>query len=141
LVSNLFGTLAADDSFQLFSSSSGVYAGAFSSIQLASPGPGLLWQTNQLNASGVLSIIAGPLFRIGAFSVPSRSLVFSGSNGVPGSTFYILTTTNLSLPPTNWVTTSTNVFDSNGGFMLTNNVETNVPQQFFQLYFGPIPPN
>jgi len=59
MVTNLSGTLAAGDSFEVFAAAN--YAGSFSAISPAIPGAGMLWDTTQLATSGTLGIIAGTL--------------------------------------------------------------------------------
>lgn len=60
------------------------------------------------------------------------NLVFTGSNGVPGSTYYLVSSTNLALPLNQWQPAASNVFDSNGNFNVTN-VKSPVSQQFFRI--------
>jgi Concanavalin A-like lectin/glucanases superfamily/Putative Ig domain len=60
-------------------------------------------------------------------------LIFSGSNGVPTWPYYVLTSTNLMLPPTAWTVIATNVFDGNGSFIFTNSLNLNVTQCFYRL--------
>jgi autotransporter-associated beta strand protein len=129
---NIDGPLAAGNSFKLFNASS--YAGSFSSIAPASPGLGLAWNTSQLNVSGTLAVMAvSPAPVIGSVAFSAGNLVLTGSNGVPGSTFYVLAATNLTTPLTNWLVLSTNVFNANGDFSLTNMVGSNLPDEFFEL--------
>ncbi len=134
-VTNLAGTLVPGSSFKLFSASSG-YEGSFNAIVPSTPGPGLLWDSSQLNVSGTLGVLAAPpLF--GSFAFSSGNIVFSGSNGIPNQPFYVLATTNLATPLTNWVVVATNAFDGNGNFSLTNTVGAGAPQQFFELSEAP----
>jgi fibronectin-binding autotransporter adhesin len=57
-VTNLAATAFANgDSFKLFDATT--YTGAFSAIIPASPGSGLVWNTNQLTTSGTLSVVSG----------------------------------------------------------------------------------
>ncbi|MEY4388057.1 MAG: hypothetical protein RLY20_3340 [Verrucomicrobiota bacterium] len=49
--------LAATDTFQIFSATT--YGGAFASITPATPGAGLVWNTNTLTTDGILRIAAG----------------------------------------------------------------------------------
>jgi fibronectin-binding autotransporter adhesin len=56
-VTNLAGTLAATDTFKLFSAVGGI-SGAFSSLVPAAPAAGLAWNTNTLTTDGVLRFIA-----------------------------------------------------------------------------------
>jgi autotransporter-associated beta strand protein len=107
--------------------------GAFSRIEPASPGPGLGWDTSRLAIDGTLRVVALPTPGIAGISIVDHSVVFSGTNGLPGTTSYVLGTTNVALPLANWVRIATNVFDANGNFNFTNAVNPNMPQQFFLL--------
>ena len=61
------------------------------------------------------------------------SLVFSGTNGAPNGTYYVLTSTNLALPVANWTRVSTNAFSSSGTFSVTNAINPAVGQQFYLI--------
>jgi hypothetical protein len=61
------------------------------------------------------------------------NLVFAGSNGAPGNTYYLVSSTNLALPLAQWQPSATNVFDSNGNFNITNPSVQNLRQQFFRI--------
>ncbi len=61
-------------------------------------------------------------------------MVFSGSGGTPNSIFYVLSSTNIAAPLTNWITVQTNQFDSNGNFSVTNSPATN-EQTYYLLKF------
>ncbi len=57
VLTNLSGTLAAGNSFKLFSATN--YTGSFSAIVPAIPGTGLAWDTTQLTANGTLNVVVG----------------------------------------------------------------------------------
>jgi hypothetical protein len=123
--------LAAGNSFQIFSAAS--YSGSFSNVSPAVPGPGLEWNTNQLN-NGILSVVEGnsqPV--ISGIQLSGSNLILTGSNGVSGGTYYILTSTNVAAPIANWTTLSTNNFDSNGFFSITNSINSNISRCFYLL--------
>ncbi len=61
------------------------------------------------------------------------SVILSGSNGSTNPDYEVLTSTNLTLPQTNWTTVSTNTFPGNGHFNLTNPLDPKADQQFFSL--------
>jgi len=61
------------------------------------------------------------------------NLVFNGTGGQTNGVYYVLTTTNLAAPPTNWTRLLTNPFDGNGNFNFTNPLTTNSPQSFYML--------
>ncbi len=69
------------------------------------------------------------------FNLAGTSVVFRGSNGFAGGTYYVLTSTNLQAPLARWTTIATNLLDANGFFTLTatNAVRSKAPRQFFIL--------
>jgi fibronectin-binding autotransporter adhesin len=133
VVTNLVGTLAAGDSFQLFQASR--YVGTFSAISPVRPGADLAWDLSRLN-TGVLGVVsssgAAPpqitQFRI----VPGGTMVFSSTTNSANAyrTGYLLMSTNL----VNWTCIRTNGFDASGCFSITNALDTrSAPRQFFLL--------
>jgi hypothetical protein len=62
----------------------------------------------------------------------AAGLVISGSLGIPGNLYSCLTATNILTPFSNWVSSSSIVFDTNGNFTSTQGISGN-PQQFFAL--------
>jgi fibronectin-binding autotransporter adhesin len=76
-------------------------------------------------------IVSLPQF--GNISVTPNGLVMSGSGGTPNASYYLLSSTNLALPLTNWTCLLTNQFDAGGNFNFTNAMNTNTPQQFYIL--------
>jgi len=84
--------------------------------------------TNSSPASAVLlrALIATPLLQ-------SNLLVLSGSGGQPGRPYYVLSSTNLSLPATQWTPVGTNSFDGNGLFRFTNSQDPSSPQLYYLL--------
>jgi autotransporter-associated beta strand protein len=67
VVSNLGGTLAAGDSFRLFSANS--YGGHFASVSMPPLVPGLYWDSSQLAVNGTVRVA----------TAPALSVSFSGS--------------------------------------------------------------
>jgi hypothetical protein len=65
--------------------------------------------------------------------VSANNLIFGGTNGVAGAGYYVLSSTNLAVPLTNWTVLSTNIFDGSGNFNITNSMSPNVPKQFYLL--------
>jgi hypothetical protein len=133
VITNL-GTIsfAAGDRFKLFNAAK--YLGAFTNIVPAIPGINLAWDTSELS-NGALSIVAEPTQppEFGALKINGGNLIFSGSNGVPNWTYYLLATTNLKLPAASWVLLATNVFDEAGRFLFTNLADFDAPAQFYRL--------
>ncbi|HEY4414852.1 MAG TPA: glycosyl hydrolase [Verrucomicrobiae bacterium] len=132
VVTNLAGTLSVGDSFKLFSAAT--YAGAFTSISPATPGPGLSWNATNLVVNGTLSVVLGNVnLQFGSFSRSGSNLWFSGSGGAAGAGYSILSATNLSQPMTNWNLLGGGNFDSNGNFIFTNPLAPLTLQQFFGI--------
>jgi len=52
---------------------------------------------------------------------------------VPGSTYYILSSTNVLLPLANWQRLATNVFGSGGEFVFTEPLNPALPRSFYAL--------
>jgi autotransporter-associated beta strand protein len=123
---------AAGDSFKLFNASS--YLGAFTSVSPAIPGINLAWNTNSLS-SGVLSVVASPTPQpvIASSTMNGNNFILNGSNGVPGWPYWVLSTTNLALPMSDWSLISTGAFDPYGNFIFTNPMNSSASQNFYLL--------
>ena len=120
-VTNLAGTLAAGDSFKLFSAAS--YAGNFATTNLPTLASGLVWMWAPTN--GTLSVVstASPpvLSGVATLSGTSFSLSFSGTSG---QSYTVLVTTNLALPVDTWTPLTNGVFGS-GPVNFTDTAATN----------------
>jgi hypothetical protein len=71
--------------------------------------------------------------RIVSCTRSGSSLLIGGTNGVPGSTYFVLAQTNLAAPLSNWMFLATNKFDPSGNFSFTNSIEPNLPARFYLL--------
>jgi hypothetical protein len=83
--------------------------------------------TNSVNVNLSVIALTPPVFAPPQLS--GNNLVLSGTNGPANGTYFVLTTTNLSLPVSQWTILSTNTFDANGNFSFTN------PAAELQQYF------
>jgi Immunoglobulin domain len=72
---------------------------------------------------------------IASFSLSGTNLVINGENGLSGHTYFVLMSTNLTLPSSQWTPVATNVLNADGIFIInvTNAVNPNVPQCFYIL--------
>jgi hypothetical protein len=122
--------LAAGDTFKLFNAAN--YSGSFYGFTLPSLASGLKWDTTTVNTNGTLKVVALPPL-ISAIIISGTNLVVSGSGGVTNSNYYVLTSTNLALPPAQWTRVLTNQFDSSGNFSFTNAINVGAPQLFYLL--------
>jgi hypothetical protein len=71
--------------------------------------------------------------RIVGIAMIRGSLVFSGTNGSPGGSYTVMSSTNLAAPLTNWTPVGGGSFDGQGGYSVTNAVNTNEPARFYLL--------
>lgn len=123
--------LLAGNSFHIFNAVT--YSGSFANFIPATPGPGLVWDTSQLN-NGTLSVATGasqPV--INNVQISGGNLVLSGSNGVANGIYYVLTSTNVATPLAGWITLATNYFNANGAFSVTDVLSSSIPQRFYIL--------
>ncbi len=74
-------------------------------------------------------------------SAARGKLLLNATNGAPGATNFLLSSTNPALPLANWQPVATNLFDPTGHVILTNTINPNVPRQFYALRANPPPPN
>ena len=72
-------------------------------------------------------------------SLSGTNLVINANNGLSGRSYFVLMTTNLTLPPSQWMPVATMVLNTSGNFTLTatNAVDPNAPQRFYRLELSP----
>ncbi|HVM49475.1 MAG TPA: autotransporter-associated beta strand repeat-containing protein, partial [Candidatus Acidoferrum sp.] len=73
---------------------------------------------------------------INSITLSGTNFIFSGTNGPNSGTYYVLATTNVTLPLSNWPVIETNSFSPTGTFIVTNAVGA-TPWQFFSLRVVP----
>jgi hypothetical protein len=122
---------AIGDSFKLFTA--GAFSGAFTNFNLPPLPAGLSWNTSALNVNGKLSVVLTAQPVVTSVALTDGGLVLSGSGGLANGNFYLLGTTNVALPVSNWTPVATNQFDVDGNFDFTNPVNLNSPQSFYLL--------
>jgi hypothetical protein len=66
-------------------------------------------------------------------TLSGNSIIISGSGGIPGGAFDVLTSTNVGLSLNQWTMFATNSFDPNGNFNVTNSTSPGSSQQFFRI--------
>ena len=70
---------------------------------------------------------------ISSVSISGGGLIFNGNSGAGYGNFYVLGSTNLAAPVSNWMRILTNQFDAGGGFNFTNAMNGNLPCGFYLL--------
>ena len=131
IVSNLGpDALVAGDSFQLFNAAS--YSGGFTSIILPTLSSGLTW-TNKLLVDGSIAVLGPYTPSITNVKSDGTNLIFGVTGGTPAGNWDLLTSTNVVLPVSGWLTTSSGVFDGLGNVSLTNSINFVEPRRFFRI--------
>ena len=126
------GLVTAGDSFKIFYATN--FTGAFTNILPATPGTGLIWNTNNLSGNGTLAVSLGTIHpQIARASWNGTNLVLNVSGGAAGCNYDVLSATNLLVPVTNWEVVESGAFDSLGGFIFTNNVSLQTSQRFYEI--------
>ena len=89
----------------------------------------------QTNGNSLLLVFISrpppPFF--GSLVSSGTNLIFSGAGGTAGGNYFVLASTNLNSPISNWTRLATNQFDAAGGFNFTNPVPAGNGQQFYLL--------
>jgi hypothetical protein len=83
-------------------------------------------------SNSILTVLPLPLFG-SIIAGNGGGFILSGTGGESNGTYYVLTSSNLLAPLTNWTHIATDHFDGAGGFIFTNTVQTNAPQLFHIL--------
>jgi autotransporter-associated beta strand protein len=129
-VTNLSGTLAASDSFQLFNA--GNFSGGFTNVSLPALSDGLAWNTDALPVNGTISVISiAPAFNAPVLSY-GTNLIFSGTIVPTNQTYYVLASTNVAAPMAQWARIATNPI-TESQFRFTNAIDPSVPQTFYLI--------
>jgi len=134
-VTNVGPALVSGDSFTLFSANNG--SGSFSVTNLPPLSGGLSW-TN----SGVTWSVAGsgvaPLsyLKLTSFSLSGGTNLIVNETNAGAGTYYVLASTNVTLPLTSWTAIATNMVSGSGNFTFTATNAVNrvgIKQQFYIL--------
>ena len=82
----------------------------------------------------VSQAVTGATLQIGSLNLLNgTNCVINCANGTPFNPVYLLTSTNLAWPMTNWVRLDTNSFDFTGSASFTNTTRSGEPQRYYRL--------
>jgi hypothetical protein len=82
----------------------------------------------------VSQALTGAALQIGGLNILNgTNLVINSTSGIPFNPVFLLTSTNLTLPMTNWVHLDTNSFDYTGSVSFTNAIRSGEPQRYYRL--------
>ena len=126
-------TLQDGDTFDLFDWT--IVGGSFTSVTLPQLWPGQSWNTNDLAVNGTIRVIgsADPEVSFAPAVVSGGNLTITGSGGLAGAFYYVLTSGDIALPATNWTPLVTNMFDGSGNFSFSDPIDPNLPARFYLL--------
>jgi len=98
-------------------------------------GTNYYWNIGEVSLQVNVNPAPGPQTSITGISLAGTNLVLNGSNGVSGTTNYLLMTTNLARPKDQWMRMATNILVASGNFTFTatNAVDATAPQRFYIL--------
>ena len=134
--------LQVGDTFELFDAPA--FTGSFASLSLPTLPTGWTWDTSRLAVDGTITVAGPPgpalqpTFNGLALQNPTN-LLLGGSGGLSNYTDYVLSSTNVALPLTNWTMLATNLFDASGNFTFASPVNPKLTAQFFALSLVPLP--
>ena len=124
--------ITVSNSFKIFYAAS--FKNYFTNIIPATPGTNLLWNTNNLAASGTLAVALGTVNpQVGQIFIAGTNLVFSGGGGAAGYNYSILASTNLAMVVMNWPVVGSGICDGNGNFIATNSRSAANPLRFYAI--------
>jgi autotransporter-associated beta strand protein len=129
-VNNHGPTLVAGDKFTLFNQplSNG------NNLKIVPPTGVVL--TNNLALDGSIKVLSvTPVLppHITNISLSGTNIIISGTNGLTGAPYFVLSSTNLALPLAHWTVLSSNIFQS-ANFSITNPVDPSAPRDFYLLH-------
>ena len=128
------GVAVSFDSHSIYYTNANNVADAFSYIvQDVRTNPPAIYRNGdtQRTATGEIVFIPPPV--IANLFINENSLIFNGSGGKAGGTYYLLTSTNVALPIGQWQPIATNFFNAGGNLILTNGFNPNLMQQRFYM--------
>jgi hypothetical protein len=95
--------------------------------------PGFPWRKERFIDICAFPHAFQPQPHITGIALSGTGLILSGTSGMAGLQFVLLSTTNMAAPLNQWLPVLTNNFDSNGNFIFTNPISANVPKNFYLL--------
>jgi autotransporter-associated beta strand protein len=127
-LTNLAGTFATGQSFQLFRATSAT--GNFAAITPSSPGPGLAWDFSPATGTLTVVAVAPPQFTQAGFGT-NGAFALTGT-GPSGQGYRIFAGTNVLLPVSAWLPVSTGVF-AGGAFSFSEAPSESDPARFYRV--------
>jgi hypothetical protein len=125
--------LGTDGSFVFYTNVNVVADEIFYTVQDVRTNPPAIYRAGDTQRIATGKIILLPPPPISNVALSGGSLIFSGSGGMAGANYYLLASTNVALPISQWPVIATNSFDAGGNFYCTNSTSPEAPQVFYLL--------
>jgi fibronectin-binding autotransporter adhesin len=127
-VNNAAATPLGAGTYSLIQSAGGSLSVANTTVTVTGTGLAAGTAASLVSSGGSLNLVVTttiePVPVITSTIVSGNNLIFSGTNGTGSGTYHVLSSTNLALPLTDWLTIATNTFNSDGSFSITNAIGT-----------------
>jgi autotransporter-associated beta strand protein len=123
-------TPALGQTYYLFTVST--YHGAFASVVLPPLPSGFGWNLSNLTVDGTIRVASQPVITSIVLQ-DGTNIVVSGTNGTAFTPYYVLASTNVALPLSNWTPIATNSFDDLGNLNFTNVISPTSHRLFYNL--------
>jgi hypothetical protein len=78
-------------------------------------------------------IVPKPSPVFGSLLLNGNQLIMSGTGGSTSGAYYVLSSTNVARPLSQWTRLATNVFSGSGNFQFTNPMNAGAAQQYYRL--------
>ena len=95
--------------------------------------PRLVWNNTKLNVSGTLWVVSTNAPTLSTPTNGGGNFAFGGVGGTPGWDYYVITTTNMILPPASWDRLATNQFDASGNCNVIVPLDPLQPLRFYRV--------
>ncbi len=125
--------VGTDGNFVYYTNANVVADTVFYTVQDVRTNPPAVYRSGDTQRTAVGQIIILPPALIGNVAMNGSALAFSGSGGIPDTPCYVLVSTNVALPISQWTVIATNSFDGAGVFNWTNSANPNMSQMFYLL--------
>jgi hypothetical protein len=116
-------------------------------VQISEVDPQTLWypKNNQPGATTWGALPMWTSFRYNIITkgppppiyVSGTNMIWHFTNGFSNAQFFVIASTNISLPPTNWTCVITNQFNQNGCCQLTLPMEPDKPYRYYRIAMPP----
>jgi hypothetical protein len=125
--------LGSDNNYIYYTNANDVADEIFYTVQDVRTNPPAIYRPGDTQRTGTGEIIILPSPAIAGISLHGSNLVFTGSGGAVGGPYYLLSSTNLTLPLSQWQRIATNNFDVNGNFNFTNASGITMSEMYYLL--------